>query len=115
MLIAGAGYFLIAAGFCPAIPVYPLSPRAVAAGVTDDLSGASGVSRWEERMASEVGGMDGMKIANGKAGGQLIAGGAARFGVAFPDAGVDLDFGFRDFVDVDLQLPSGFAGKVMLE
>ena len=115
MLIAGAGYFLIATGFCPAAPVYPLSPRAVAAGVTDDLSGASGVSRWEERMASEVGGMDGMKIANGKAGGQLIAGGAARFGVAFPDAGVDLDFGFRDFVDVDLQLPSGFAGKVMLE
>lgn len=98
-----------------AASVYPLAPGAVTVDAVGDLAGAAGVDRWDERMAAEVAGLDAVRTGKGRIGGTLVAGRVAVFGVAIAKPGLDLDFGFRDFVDVDLQVPAGFAGKVMLE
>lgn len=98
---------------CPA-GGYPLPSRAVEAVSAPDLAGGSGIARWTPEMKDAVKGIAPVVIADGRAGG-VLGDGDVVFQTDFPGEGLDLDLGFRDFVDVDLQLPSGFKGRVFLE
>lgn len=111
-ILLGAFVFSTSAVLCHA-ETYVLPSRAIEAVTGPELAGAGGVSRWTAEMKPAVKGFEQAVIADGRAGGVL---GAAEvsFETAFDGEGLDLDLGFRDFVDVDLQLPSGFKGRVFL-
>ncbi len=94
---------------------YAMLGRHITEGVTDDLAGAAGVERWTREMSAAISGLASVKCVDGKAGGPLEPGKVAVFSADFPQPGADLDLGFRDFVDVEVQLPAGFRGDVFLE
>ena len=104
---------LVAAHATAAEP-YVLPGKSITADVTTDLAGASGVEKWTAALASSVSGLQSPKFVDGRVGGTLQAGRAV-VTVAWPTPGADLDFGFRDFVDLDLQLPAGLRGNVFVD
>jgi hypothetical protein len=108
-----AGCFLLVAA-ATAEP-FTLLTKALTADPQDMLTEASGVALWTDAMTSSVSGLPAVKCADGKIGGALQAGQPASFGYAWPNPGADLDFGFRDFVDLELRLPNGFKGSVALD
>jgi hypothetical protein len=98
-----------------AVEAYPLPQKAIEVEIHEPLLGALGVAQWTPPMAREVSGLTAVKCVGGKIGGTLVTGQALGFGIDFPDPGVDLDLGFRDFVDVEVSLPLKFQGRVFLD
>lgn len=96
------------------VEAYPLASRAVEVASAPDLTGGAGIARWTSEMKGSVKGIAPVVIDDCRAGGRL-GGGEVAFHGAFPGEGLDLDLGFRDFVDVEMQLPAGFKGRVFLE
>ena len=94
---------------------YVLLRKTVTTDSGSDLAGADGVDRWTAAMSSSVTGLSSVKCADGRIGGPLASGQPASFQCIFPEPGADLDLGFRDFVEIDLQLPAGFRGNVFLD
>lgn len=78
------------------------------------LSGSSGRSAWDAAALREVSGLQSVRLDGSRALGMLGAS-AARFPVVWDGKGADLDLGFNDFFDIELQLPAGFAGGVFLD
>jgi hypothetical protein len=90
-----------------------LEARAIAV-VADDLASATGIAQWTAADLRQVAGLARPRLADGRAGGALGVEEAV-FSVGWPEPGADLDLGFNDHVDVDLQLPAGFRGGVFVE
>lgn len=91
---------------------YALSAKEIERDAAGELVGAEGKARWEDVAAAQ--GFATRKLVDGRIGGTLGSG-PAGVTLDFPEPGPDLDLGFRDFVEVDLQLPKDFAGRVYLE
>ena len=107
--------FVLGSASPAAVEPYPLPARSITHEVRGDLVGASGVDRWTKSMSSSASGLQSVKIVDGKIGGPMNSGQAAGFSVTWPAAGADLDLGFRDFLDIDLQVPAGFRGNVAVD
>jgi len=94
---------------------YRLLGKAVDASPAGDLAGATGIAAWDAAAVSrDVAGMAAVKAQGGRAVGTLGAA-PARLSLRWPEPGADLDLGFNDFLDLDLQLPKDFSGRVYLE
>jgi hypothetical protein len=118
--IPSLSVFLLAAAlgvshaFAAVQPPYELATRFVGPA-SGELAGASGTSAWSAALAGKASGLTAPKIDQGRVGGTLAAGAAARFVVEWPAPGADLDLGFNDFVDVEILLPQGFKGGVFID
>ena len=102
-------------GLLPALAAPYLLPRkTVDAAPTGELTESSGLRAWDATLAKETRGLQSPKLLAGRVHGLLQAE-PARFTVTFPTPGTDLDLGYNDFLDLDLLLPAGFAGSVVVE
>ena len=93
---------------------YLLPTRAADGAPSGELTAGSGIRAWDAPLAKNTSGLRSPKLQAGRVHG-LLDGGPARFPVAFPAPGADLDLGYNDFLDLDLMLPPGFAGTVAVE
>jgi hypothetical protein len=102
-------------GLLPALAApYQLPRKTVDAEPAGELAESSGLRAWDATLAKETRGLQAPKLLAGRVYGLLQAE-PARFPVAFPAPGADLDLGYNDFLDLDLMLPPGFAGTVAVE
>lgn len=92
-------------------PAYPLRAGDLVRAPQGELIGAAGNQAWRDAAAGQ--GFATRKLVDGRLGGSTGSG-PAGVTLDFPVPGLDLDLGFRDFVDLDVQLPKHFAGRVEL-
>ena len=93
---------------------YALLRKNVAPASGGVLAGAQGMAEWTDAAAKQVVGLGALRLKDGRVSGALGKE-PTRAMVKFATPGADLDLGFNDFIDLELQLPAGFAGKVSLD
>jgi hypothetical protein len=93
---------------------YALLRKNVAPASGGGLAGAQGMVEWTDAAAKQVMGLGALRLKDGQVSGSLGKE-PARAMVKFATPGADLDLGFNDFIDLELQLPAGFDGKVSLD
>ncbi len=93
---------------------YPLLTRQVTPATPEALVNGQGVTAWTAASLSQVTGLQGAKLSGVHVLGTL-GNNPVKAIVTLPPSGVDLDLGFNDFIDLELQVPAGFDGKVSLD
>lgn len=93
---------------------YILPRRALVENPTGDLTNPSGMPNWDAESARNCSGLASPKLSGGRIAG-FLGSTSVRLAVDWPAPGADLDLGFNDFLDLELQLPKGFDGRLTLE